>query len=130
MSAFSTPKQTMSAFPTPSALDASTQAFPVLTTGQIDRLRPGSKLRKVEAGDILFKPGDTEVPMFVLLSGSIEIVQPSLLGEREIATHEAGNFTGEITMISGQRCLVRGRVTEAGEFFKVIAGRLWLLFGW
>jgi thioredoxin reductase (NADPH) len=110
---------TISAFPTPSALDASTQTFPVLRAEQIDRLRPGNKVRKVEAGDILFKPGDTEIPMYVLLSGSMEIVQPGLMGEREITTHDAGSFTGEITMISGQRCLVLGRVTKAGDFLEI-----------
>ncbi len=114
----------MSAWPSPSALDARTQAFPVLTAAQIDRLRPGSKLRKVEPGEILFQPDDTEVPFFVLLSGSMEIVQPGLTGERPIVTHRPGGFTGEITMISGQRCLVRGRVTEAGEFLEISADGL------
>jgi thioredoxin reductase (NADPH) len=111
----------MSSWPTPSALDASTQAFPVLTEAQINRLRPGSHLRRVEPGEILFQPNDTEVPFFVLLSGRMEIVQPDLDGERPIATHAPGEFTGEITMISGQRCLVRGRVTEAGEFLEISA---------
>ena len=109
----------MSAWPVPSALDARTQAFPVLTAAQIARVRPGSKLRKVKPGEILFQPGDTEVPFFVLLSGNMEIVQPDLAGERPITTHGPGEFTGEITMISGQRCLVRGRVTEAGEFLEI-----------
>ncbi len=49
----------------------------------------------------------------------MEIVQPDLAGERPITTHGPGEFTGEITMISGQRCLVRGRVTEAGEFLEI-----------
>jgi thioredoxin reductase (NADPH) len=111
----------MSSWPAPSALDASTQAFPVLTEAQISRVVPGSKFRKVEVGEILFQPGDTDVPFFVLLSGGMEIVQPELLGERPIAAHGPGGFTGEITMISGQRCLVRGRVTEPGEFVELSA---------
>ena len=106
-------------WPVPSALDARTQAFPVLSTAQINRLRPGGKLRKVEPGEILFQPDDTRVPFFVLLSGGMEIVQPDLTGERPIVTHGPGQFTGEITMISGQRCLVRGRVTQAGEFLEI-----------
>jgi thioredoxin reductase (NADPH) len=109
----------MSAWPIPSALDASTQAFPVLTTAQITRLRPGGKSRKVEPNEILFQPDDTQVPFFVLLSGSMEIVQPNLTGERPIAKHGPGEFTGEITMISGQRSLVRGRVTVGGEFLEI-----------
>ena len=87
-----------------------------------DQPRPSlGKLRKVEPGEILFEPGDTDVPFFVLLSGSMEIVQPDLAGERQIVTHGPGEFTGEMTMISGQRCLVRGRVTEAGEFLELSA---------
>jgi thioredoxin reductase (NADPH) len=110
----------MAAPPIPSALDASTQTFPVLTQTQINRLLPHGKVRKVEAGDILFEPGDTGVPFFVVLSGSLEIVQPDLKGERLIVTHDAvGHFTGELTMISGRRTLVRGRVKAPGEFLEL-----------
>ena len=114
----------MSTWPAPSVLDPRTQAFPVLTAAQIGRLRPSGKLRKLELGEVLFQPGDTDVPFFVLLSGSMEIVQPDLTGERPVATNGPGEFTGEITMISGQRCLVCGRVTEAGEFLEISADGL------
>ena len=109
----------MSAWPTPSALDASTQAFPVLTEAQIGRLHPVGKVRKVVPGELLFQPNDSAVPFFVLLSGSMEIVQPGLAGEVAVAKHGPGEFTGEMTMISGQKCLVLGRVTEAGEFLEI-----------
>jgi thioredoxin reductase (NADPH) len=66
----------------------------------------------------LFEPGDGDVPFFVLLSGSMEIVQPDRQGERRIIKHEAGMFTGEMTTISGRLSLVRGRVLEAGEFLE------------
>ncbi len=103
----------------PSALAPRTQAFPVLTATQIDRIRASGHPRNVQLGEILFEPNDTAVPFFVLLSGSMEIVQPGLDGERAIATHGPCEFTGEITMISGQRSLVRGRVTEPGQFLEV-----------
>jgi thioredoxin reductase (NADPH) len=109
----------MSSPPVPSALDVRTQAFPILNATQINRVRSGSKLRQVAKNEILFEPGDTNVPFFVLLSGAMEIVQPDLSGERTVATHGTGSFTGEMTMISGRRCLVRGRVTEPGEFLEL-----------
>ena len=109
----------MSSLPVASALDPRTQIFPTLTPAQIDRVRSVSKVRSVRKGEILFEPGDTDVPFFVLLSGAMEIVQPSLEGERPVATHGPGEFTGELTMISGRRCLVRGRVTEPGEFLEL-----------
>jgi len=49
----------------------------------------------------------------------MEIVQPDLGGEHLVAKHGPGEFTGEMTMISGQRCLVLGRVTEPGEFLEL-----------
>ncbi len=104
---------------TPLAADIRGEAFPVLNEQQINRVRALSKLRNVKAGEILFEPGDSDVPFFVLLSGSMEIVQPDRRGERPIVTHEAGSFTGEITMISGRLCLVRGRVTSDGEFLEM-----------
>ena len=111
----------MSSRPGISTLDAGTQTFPHLTPAQINRLRSNSKVRQVQTGDILFRPGDTGVPFFVLLSGHMEIVQPAYDGERPITTHGPGAFTGELSMISGQRCLVLGRVTEAGEFLEMDA---------
>jgi thioredoxin reductase (NADPH) len=97
------------------------RAFPTLTAEQIDRIRPLGRVRQVRAGDVLFQPGDVGVPFYVMLSGRMEIVQPlpEFEGERMIAVHDPGEFTGEMTMISGQRCLVIGRVTEDGEFLEV-----------
>jgi thioredoxin reductase (NADPH) len=103
----------------PSALDAATQVFPTLTAAQIDRIRPLGRVRSVPTGEVLFKPNDTNVPFFVVLSGHIEIVQPALDAERAIADHPPGGFTGEMTMITGQRCLVLGRVTEPSELLEV-----------
>jgi len=103
----------------PSALDARSQTFPALTPAQIDRIRPIGHIRQVRSGEVLFEPNTTGVPFFVLLSGTLDIVQPSLEGERPIVTHHAAEFTGELTMISGQRSLVRGRVGEPGEFLQV-----------
>src|SRR4051812_9138536 len=109
----------MSSLPPLSALDPKTQAFPALTPAQIERVRPWGAERQVLAGETLFEPNTTGMPFFVLLSGAMEIVQPSIDGERAIAKHGPGEFTGEITMISGQRSLVLGRVTEPGIFLEV-----------
>lgn len=115
-----------SAFPIPntSALDQQTQAFPLLTAAQIDRIRPYGKVRAVSADEILFDVGNEHMPMFILLSGELEVVQPTCSGERTLVKHEPGGFSGEISMISGRRSLARGRVTEPGEFLEVSQGNL------
>jgi thioredoxin reductase (NADPH) len=103
-----------------SALDANTQTFPVLTDEQINRILDLGRVRKVERGEILFEPGDTSLPFFVVLSGSLEIVQPDGDAERRLVMHDQhGEFTGEMTMISGRESLVRGRVAEPGEFLEL-----------
>lgn len=121
----------MSTLPAPSALDARTQIFPILTSEQIERIRPLGELRDVKQGDILFEPGAPAGRFFVLLSGRMEIVQPQPDGdgERLIARHDPGEFTGEMTMISGQRSLVLGRVTEDGVFLELSAEALRTLIG-
>ncbi len=103
------------------------RAFPALTEEQIDRIRPLGRIRQVRSGDILIKPGDTVIPFYVLLSGRMEIVQPSLDGERMIALHEPGGFTGEMTMLSGARSQVIGRVSEDGEFLELSPDNLRVL---
>ncbi|MFZ0417491.1 MAG: FAD-dependent oxidoreductase [Candidatus Sulfotelmatobacter sp.] len=103
----------------PLSADIRGEAFPVLTAEQISRIRPMSRVRNVKAGDILFEPGDSNLPFFVLLSGSLEIVQPGLDGESLVVKHEAGGFTGEIAMISSRRSLMRGRVSADGEFLEM-----------
>ena len=111
----------MSTWPLPSLPDPHTQAFPILSTAQIARIRAGSKLREVRPGEILFEPGDSGISMFVVLSGELEILQSDYNGERTIATHRPGGFTGEMAMITGQRSLARGRVLEGGEFLEISA---------
>jgi thioredoxin reductase (NADPH) len=106
----------MSSSPIPSALDANTQTFPTLSEAQINRIRAAGK---VDRGEILFEPGTTNVSFYVLISCAMEIAQPSIDGERQIATHSPGHFTGELNMISGRRSLVLGRITEPGEIIEL-----------
>jgi thioredoxin reductase (NADPH) len=109
---------------TPLSADIRGEAFPVLTAEQIGRIHPLSRVRKVNAGEILFEPGDLDPTCFVLLSGSMEIVQPDIHGERLVVVYDAGGFTGEISLISGRRGFMRGRVTAAGEFLEMSNAQL------
>jgi len=109
----------MPASPNLSAADPNTQAFPVLTPAQIDRIRPLGHIRGVQSRETLYKPNDSAVPFFVVLSGQMEVLRPTLDGERLVVIHNPGCFTGEMTMIAGQRCWVHGRVTAPGEFLEL-----------
>ena len=68
----------MSTWPVPSALQSGTQMFPTLTAAQIARAQPFGALRMAERGDILFRPGDASIAFFILISGKLDILQPTL----------------------------------------------------
>ena len=101
------------------ALESHAQVFPVLTDAQINRIRPFASLRQVNDGDVLFRADDSDVPFVILLSGSMEIVQPDMNSERLVANHGPGEFTGEMTMITGHRSLVCGRMTSVGDVLEM-----------
>ena len=110
----------MSAAQTLSALHAGTEIYPVLSAAQIERLQPWAQIRHVHHGDVLYQPGDIAVPLFVLLSTSIQIVQPDAEGEKAITLLSPGMFTGESGMIGGQRAVVLARATQSGDVLEVL----------
>jgi thioredoxin reductase (NADPH) len=99
--------------------DRQAEIFPVLTSAQIDRIRPYGTVRAVQAGEVLFEAGERAMPCFIVLSGKLDIVMTRLSGEHVFATHGPGNFSGDMVMISGTGSLARGRVSEPGEFLVV-----------
>jgi thioredoxin reductase (NADPH) len=91
------------------------QRFPKLSSAQIARLEGRGTHIRMSKGDILMEPGDRNRPMLVVLSGSIEALQPGLNGEVLLAVHTPGSFTGEMSTLSSLGSVVRMRVREDGE---------------
>jgi thioredoxin reductase (NADPH) len=91
------------------------QMFPKLSEPQIARVAQHATRRRVEAGEILFQQGDDISGIHVVLSGALEIVRPGIAGDDPITVHTAGDFTGEVSALSGRRALVRGRMRETGD---------------
>jgi thioredoxin reductase (NADPH) len=95
------------------------QTFPTLTPAQIARLEPHGTKIAVRKGEILAEPGERHRKLFVVLSGSIEIVRPSMTGEEPVVVLTAGGFTGEMSTLRGVGSLVRARVHEDGEVLAI-----------
>ena len=93
--------------------------FPTLTAPQLARIAAHGMPRPIRRGEVLFEVGDHAVSFFVVTSGRIEIVQPAGTGEKLVAVHGPGQFTGEVNMLSGRRALVRARVSEPGEVIEL-----------
>ncbi len=59
------------------------------------------------------------MPLYVLLSTSVQIVQTDGEGERAVTLLKPGMFTGEAGMIGGQRAVVLARATQTGDVLEV-----------
>jgi thioredoxin reductase (NADPH) len=105
------------ATPTPS--ERNLQVFPVLDRAQIERIAVHGKTRRVERGEILVEQGEETMRFFVVLSGRLEVLQSDGNGERIVATHDAGEFFGDVHLLSGRRSIVRGRMASAGEVLEL-----------
>jgi len=60
--------------------------FPKLGAKQIDRLEAHGQHVELRAGEILAQPGDRHLPLLVVLSGSIEVVQVGWLARTRRAS--------------------------------------------
>src|SRR3984885_12999890 len=105
----------------------SAQMFPHLTPAQIGRLSAYGRKSAIQKGQVLAEPGD-RLPMYVVLSGSIEIVQPTLAGETLIVVHTAGSFSGDVGTLRGISTVVRMRVREGGEVLSIDEAHLRTIF--
>ena len=105
----------------PSRLTANVdQTFPKLTPAQIERVAAHGRMRRIELGEVLGVVGKVIPKFFVVVTGSIEALQPGENGKTTtVTTIGAGEFTGEVSMLSGRPALVTLRVGESGEVIEV-----------
>ena len=91
---------------------------PNLSSDQIDRIRSVAQLRPVLAGEVLYEPSQPDVPLFIVLEGNVSI---SRTGEDDkiLAVREANQFTGEMSVLSGKRSLLKARVTADGSVLEL-----------
>jgi thioredoxin reductase (NADPH) len=108
----------------PFFLGRKAQMFPQLTAAQIARLEAHGTHRPTSRGEILNEPGDRNLPMLVVLSGSIDVIQSGMNGEALLVVHTAGSFTGEMSTLQGIGTLVRLRIGEPGEVLVINEDRL------
>src|ERR1700734_2564074 len=86
---------------------------PTLSREHIDRIGSVAQLRSVQRGEVLYAPSHPDVPLFVVLEGTVSITRAGE-DEKILAVREPGQFTGEMSVISGNRSLLTARVTNDG----------------
>jgi len=96
---------------------------PILDATQLEVLHRYGGEREVAAGEVLFADGDETYDLIVLLDGTADIVD-GYGGQtpRIVASFGAGQFLGEIGMLTGQRAFLTGVTTSPGRILAVTAG--------
>src|SRR6476661_6775093 len=93
--------------------------FPKLTPAQLSRIATRGHVRSMEEGEVLYEQGQRAAPFFVVVSGELEVVRPSLPAETLITNYESGQFTGEVGTLSGRPSLFRVRATKPGKVIEL-----------
>jgi thioredoxin reductase (NADPH) len=94
-------------------------AFPTLSAADLAALSTRGRPREARAGDVLYSPGDTNYSFYVVLEGSLEVVDGSGDTPRIVGTVGPGQFTGEVNMLGGRAALVTLRVVKDGRLLEL-----------
>src|SRR3954466_2314337 len=81
-------------------------ANPRLDDAEIAALKTIGTMRNLRDGEPLFQVGERRGGFFVVLSGAVEILDPSGEQPRILGLHQPGEFTGDIDILSRRRPVV------------------------
>ncbi|HET6981254.1 MAG TPA: cyclic nucleotide-binding domain-containing protein, partial [Myxococcaceae bacterium] len=91
------------------------QMFPVLTSGEIDRVRHYGEVRRFQPGELLARVGKPSPGMYVIVSGRLAVVSRDPLG-RSFPIAEFGRMIGgtpeEMEILPGEFVADLGTLTE------------------
>ena len=90
-------------------------AWPVLSASELADIATFATERATEAGQLLFQAGDASYDLFVVLEGEAQVVRPDDEDEVLVAEFGPGSFIGELTLLTGQRRFLTGRVSQPGR---------------
>ena len=96
-------------------------AFPRLTEAQFARLTSFGTPETVEAGEVLYGPGDPTYDLIVMEGATVEIVQPATRDapEESLVRFGPGAFLGELNLLTGQAVYLIARVVENGRVHRI-----------
>jgi signal transduction histidine kinase len=93
--------------------------FPRLTGEVLHRLIEVGTELELEPGDVLFRQGDENYQFFVVLDGEIRITTQVGQEEKLLAIHDPGEFTGEISMLTGGPAIATARSVEKSRVVRI-----------
>ena len=100
------------------------QMFLRFTDDELARLARFGEPRRYKAGDMLARVGGVGPGVMLILSGQVDVTQPTGGEDSHIVTHERGNFMGELAQLSGRPYLVNEKALTDVEAVAIPPERL------
>jgi thioredoxin reductase (NADPH) len=97
------------------------RSFPEIPSETLEREVERMKLRRFLSGQTIIREGDPAASFFILTKGAASVRQNGPDGEHEISTLKAGDFFGEIGLLSGTARNATVRATEPTEVLELDA---------
>ena len=105
--------------------DTESVAFVKLDDHQLSLLEPLGRRQVVKRGDVVYKAGQRDVGLTVVLRGEIQVFERRDDIEQELAVAHERDFIGDVAMLQGTSTLATARVTsDDGEILHVPAAEL------
>lgn len=96
--------------------------FTPLTVGQLEQVLPTVMLYAYDAGEKVFSQGQKGDAFYIVYKGSVDIkIREWLVLSKKIATLKAGDFLGEIALISDEPRTASVVAAEPTMLFTLIA---------
>src|SRR3954447_17006099 len=80
-------------------------AFPRLSITELTLVKSLATPCDFADGETIFRAGQAEIDLFIVESGQVEIRNP-MDGDRLIVTHDPGQFSGDIDLLTGRPVIV------------------------
>src|SRR5436309_729259 len=100
-------------------------AFPKLDDNQLSLLGSLAKRQVLKRGELIFKAGQRDMGLTIVLRGEIEVFEQRDGTEQILATAQERDFIGDVAMLQGTSALATARVTSPqAEILHVPAAEL------
>ncbi len=105
--------------------DTESIAFPKLDDRQLAMLEPLGTRRILRRGELVFRAGQRDLGLTVILSGGLEVFESRDGQEQILATSGPRDFVGDLAMLMGTAALASARgKAEESEILEVPAARI------
>jgi thioredoxin reductase (NADPH) len=98
-------------------------AFPRLSNAELAHVRPLATPCNYADGETIFHAGQPEIDLYIVESGEIEIRNPTN-SDRVVVVHGAGQFSGDIDLLTGRPVIVDAVARGVTQVLKVPHGQL------